>query len=78
MGDLLCLLKADVGIVLGSSASLRRVGSHFGVSFVPLFPSLVKKQKQLSEESTPSWNGLSGVLYTVSSWTEIRAFILGL
>ncbi|KAG6409398.1 hypothetical protein SASPL_127437 [Salvia splendens] len=78
VGDLLCLLEADVGIVIGSSASLRRVGNHFGVSFVPLFPSLVAKQKQVTDESMPGWKGLSGVLYTVSSWTEIHSFILGL
>lgn len=78
MGDLLCLLEADVGIVIGSSASLRRVGSHFGVSFVPLFPSLVAKQRQVTDESMPGWKGLSGVLYTVTSWAEINSFILGL
>ncbi|XP_078440059.1 heme oxygenase-like, multi-helical [Wolffia australiana] len=78
VGDLLCLLEADVGIVVGSSASLRRVGSHFGVSFVPLLPGLVKKQKLLDEGSaSPLWKGLSGVLYTVSSWAEIRTFVLG-
>lgn len=79
VGDLLCLLKADVGIVIGSSASLRRVGSHFGAHFVPLFPGLVHKQKQINEESIRrQWTGLSGVLYTVTSWTEIHAFVLGL
>ncbi|XP_051121784.1 bifunctional TH2 protein, mitochondrial [Andrographis paniculata] len=77
VGDLLCLLKADVGIVIGSSSSLRKVGSHFGVSFVPLFPGVIEKQKQTADESLSSWNGLSGVLYTVSSWAEIHAFILG-
>ncbi|XP_047973220.1 bifunctional TH2 protein, mitochondrial isoform X2 [Salvia hispanica] len=77
VGDLLCLLEADVGIVIGSSASLRRVGNHFGVSFVPLFPALVAKQKQATDESMPGWKGLSGVLYTVTSWTEIHSFILG-
>lgn len=77
VGDLLCLLKADVGIVISSSSSLRRVGSHFGVSFVPLFPGVVKKQKQYVKNGSPSWKGLSGVLYTVSSWAEIHAFIQG-
>lgn len=77
MGDLLCLLEADVGIVLGSSSSLRKVGSHFGVSFVPLFPGLVKKQKEYIEGTSSSWKGLSGILYTVDSWAEIHAFILG-
>ncbi|KAF8388300.1 hypothetical protein HHK36_026966 [Tetracentron sinense] len=77
VGDLLCLLEADVGIVIGSSSSLRRVGSQFGVSFTPLFPGLVKKQKEFVEGESSNWKGLSGILYTVSSWAEIHAFILG-
>ncbi|KAM7494425.1 hypothetical protein LguiB_029034 [Lonicera macranthoides] len=81
VGDLLCLLKADVGIVISSSSSLRRVGTHFGVSFIPLFPGLVKKQKEYVDEGSSSWSsswkGLSGILYTVSSWVEIQAFVLG-
>jgi thiamine phosphate phosphatase / amino-HMP aminohydrolase len=77
VGDLLCLLLADIGIVVGSSASLRKVGESFGVSFVPLLPGVVEKQRQLDKDKLPIWNGLSGVLYTVSSWSEIHAFILG-
>ncbi|XP_028097923.1 LOW QUALITY PROTEIN: bifunctional TH2 protein, mitochondrial-like [Camellia sinensis] len=77
VGDLLCLLEADVGILLGSSSSLRRVGSNFGVSFVPLFPGLVNKQKECVEGNSSSWKGLSGILYTVSSWAEIYALFLG-
>ncbi|XP_054788951.1 bifunctional TH2 protein, mitochondrial isoform X1 [Prosopis cineraria] len=77
VGDLLCLLEADVGIVIGSSSSLRRVGTQFGISFVPLFPGLVEKQKEYIDESPSIWKGLSGVLYTVSSWAEVHAFILG-
>ncbi|MED6126078.1 beta ketoadipyl CoA thiolase, th2 [Stylosanthes scabra] len=70
VGDLLCLLEADIGIVVGSSSSLRSVGTQFGVTFVPLFSGLVKKQKEFSEESSSNWKGLSGILYTVSSWAE--------
>uniref|UniRef100_A0A2C9VCD6 Thiaminase-2/PQQC domain-containing protein n=2 Tax=Manihot esculenta TaxID=3983 RepID=A0A2C9VCD6_MANES len=77
IGDLLCLLQADVGIVIGSSPSLRRVGGHFGVSFLPLFPSLIKKQKQYTDESSSKWKGQSGTLYTVTTWAEIQAFISG-
>lgn len=80
ISDLLCLLNSDIGIVIGTNRSLREVGTHLGVSFVPLFPELVKKQRQLIsdfEETTPVWKGLSGVLYTVSSWMEIHAFIFG-
>ncbi|KAG2580819.1 hypothetical protein PVAP13_6NG366000 [Panicum virgatum] len=77
VGDLLCLLEADIGIVVGSSTSLRRVGKQFGVSFVPLFPGLVEKQRQLTEQEKSRFKSRSGVLYTVSSWSEIHAFILG-
>lgn len=76
VGDLLCLLEADIGIVIGSSSSLRKVGSQFGVSFIPLYPGLVKKQKECVEGSS-NWKGKSGILYTVSSWAEVHAFILG-
>ncbi|XP_050208203.1 bifunctional TH2 protein, mitochondrial-like [Mercurialis annua] len=78
LGDLLCLLKADIGIVIGSSPSLRRLGIQFGISFVPLFSGVVKKQKELVEGTSHPWNRVPGVLYTVSSWSEIHAFILGL
>ncbi|KAF2306970.1 hypothetical protein GH714_022904 [Hevea brasiliensis] len=77
VGDLLCLLQADVGIVIGSSSSLRRVGGQFGVSFLPLYPGLIKKQKECVKESSSKWKGQSGTLYTVSGWAEIHAFILG-
>ncbi|KAL2325365.1 hypothetical protein Fmac_024423 [Flemingia macrophylla] len=77
VGDLLCLLEADVGIVIGSSSSLRTVGTQFGISFVPLYSGLVRKQKEYIEESTSNWKGLSGILYTVSNWAEVHAFILG-
>ncbi|KAM0056689.1 putative aminopyrimidine aminohydrolase [Helianthus debilis subsp. tardiflorus] len=77
VGDLLCLLEADIGIVIGSSSSLRRIASHYGVSFVPLLPALVKKQREYVEGGVFSWKGLSGVLYTVSSWAEVHSFIVG-
>lgn len=77
VGDLLCLLKADVGIVICPSASLKRIGDKFGISFVPLFSGLVKKQRELIVGGSSNWEGLSGTLYTVSSWAEIRAFVLG-
>lgn len=75
--DLLCLLKADIGVVISPSANLTRLAGLFGFSFVPLFSGLVKKQRELIEGGCPCWIGLSGTLYTVSSWAEIHAFILG-
>ncbi|CAN6485839.1 unnamed protein product [Victoria cruziana] len=77
VGDLLCLLEADVGIVVGSSPSLRRVGERFSVAFVPLFPALVKRQREFVGGGSSKCEWPKGVLYTVSSWNEIKAFILG-
>ncbi|RWW51061.1 hypothetical protein BHE74_00042630 [Ensete ventricosum] len=77
VGDLLCLLEADVGIVIGSSLSLRRVGEQFGVSFVPLCSGLIKKQREVTEDTHVWKGGLSGLVYTASSWSEIHAFLLG-
>ncbi|CAN0903405.1 Bifunctional TH2 protein, mitochondrial [Linum grandiflorum] len=77
VGDLLCLLQADVGIVIGSSSSLRKVGSQYGVSFVPLFSGVLQKQKECVEGKCSMGKSLSGTLYTVSSWAEINALILG-
>jgi len=76
LGDLLCLLQADIGIVIGTSSTLRRVGKRFGVSFVPLFSGLLKQERAYVEGSS-CWAKQSGILYTVSSWSEIHAFILG-
>lgn len=77
VGDLLCLLEADIGIVVGSSQSLRRVAKQFGISFVPLFDGLVHKQRELKSDGSLTWNTKSGILYTVSGWPEIHTFILG-
>ncbi|KAJ4836409.1 hypothetical protein Tsubulata_020981 [Turnera subulata] len=77
IGDLLCLLQADIGIVVGSSSGLRRVATQLGISFVPLYSALVRKQKENIEGTSFNWKSLSGVLYTVTCWAEIDAFILG-
>lgn len=77
VGDLLCLLEADVGIVISPSKNLKRLGNQFGITFVPLFSDVVKKQRELVQGGSHCWKGQSGILYTVSSWTEIHAFILG-
>ncbi|XP_076895328.1 bifunctional TH2 protein, mitochondrial-like [Bidens hawaiensis] len=77
VGDLLCLVEADIGIVIGSSSSLRKLGDHFGVSFVPLWLGLVMKQRGHVEGSGFSWNRQSGVVYTVSSWTEVHSLVVG-
>lgn len=77
LGDLLCLLEADIGIVIDLSTSLKSVANHFGVSFVPLFSGLISKQREFAESGSINRKGTSSTLYTVSSWDEIYAFFLG-
>ncbi|PON66844.1 heme oxygenase [Trema orientale] len=72
VGDLLCLVEADIGIVFGSDSSLRTLRQHFGLSFVPLLQGVVKKQMERVD-----WKPQLGILYTVESWAEIQSFISG-
>lgn len=68
--DILCLLRADVGIILGDSSTLKQV---YGEKMTSLFrKALVLEQgnKQCSQQ-------LSGNVFKVSSWYEVEAFLLG-
>ena len=78
VGDFLCLLEADIGIVINASGRLRKLALQFGVKLIPLFPTLVKKQKELVTDGSFNWKSVSGILFMVSSWAEIEAFIFGL
>ncbi|CAH9081085.1 unnamed protein product [Cuscuta europaea] len=78
VGDMLCLLNADIGIVIGMSDRLRILGERFGVTFIPFFSGLVKKHREMPGSGSFNWNSMSGILYTVSSWAEVHAAILGM
>ncbi|KAG1664830.1 hypothetical protein FOA52_007088 [Chlamydomonas sp. UWO 241] len=65
--DLLALLAADVGIVIGSNRSLRRVCARFGVALRPLSSSV----------SLTDAGASSGVLYTTNSWHDVSDFLFG-
>ncbi|KAK4754755.1 hypothetical protein SAY87_008512 [Trapa incisa] len=78
MGDLLCLLKADIGIVHNDcSTTLKMVAQKLKITLVPLFPGLVEKQKEHRSRLAGSGDHLSnsgrGILYTAESWSEITA-----
>ncbi|KAK4782231.1 hypothetical protein SAY86_016333 [Trapa natans] len=69
---------ADIGIVFANcSSSLRTIASKLKISLVPLFPGLVQKQKEQGHSHGGYFsNQEKGILYTVSNWTEIHAFIM--
>jgi len=74
--DLPSLLEADIGIVISTNQMLKHVGENFGVSFDSLFSGLLKQEIAYAEGYT-GWTKKSGTLYTVSSWSEICAFLVG-
>ncbi|MCO5591032.1 hypothetical protein L7F22_045008 [Adiantum nelumboides] len=43
--DLLCLLKADMGIVIGSNSTLQKVSKAFGVLMMPLYKGVLEMAK---------------------------------
>lgn len=72
--DLLAMLDADVGIVVGNSGTFERVANAFGITVCPLasaYEALEKKEKSSVEEV-----GLN-VVYRVSHWAEIEVFLFG-
>nr|XP_024390005.1 bifunctional TH2 protein, mitochondrial-like isoform X3 [Physcomitrium patens] len=68
--DLLCLIRADLGIVLGDSSALKQV---YGPKMAPLFmKAILLEQANMRGRQQPT-----GYVFTVSSWYEVEAFLLG-
>eukprot|EP00794_Sanderia_malayensis_P008805 gene8805-9746_t len=65
--DLLCLIHADLGIIIGDSASLLKTASSFGVKILPMSALLNGNSNLVIEENcnqTPT-------LFKANSWHEI-------
>ena len=60
--DLLALLEADVGILIGESASARRMACYFGVRIEPL--------------PEQGFENPDGVLWEANSWMDVRRCII--
>jgi hypothetical protein len=65
--DVVPLLAADYGIVVGSNALLRRLLARRGVRLAPLAAAPL----------TPPDEGGAPVVYEAASWDEIHAFLFG-
>jgi len=63
--DLLALLEADVGIVVGTSATLMKVALAYNVQLRPLVGALASPSRT------------KGVLYTAASWYDITLALYG-
>lgn len=74
--DLLAMLDADVGIVVGNSGTFERVASAFGISVRPLssaYDSLDAKVDSVEGESRSGGR----CVYRVAHWEEIEVFLFG-
>ena len=66
--DLLALIHADVGIIIGNNASLTRIMKLYGVATRPLTELVMPCIETTSESALM-------MVYTVKSWEEIETFL---
>lgn len=74
IGDILAMLKADVGIVVGKSHTLRKVAKAFGIKLLPLQEIQKMARNECQEFATPKERG---VLFEAPSWNEIGFTLFG-
>ena len=77
--DLLALLTADIGIVVGKSATMRKVIKAFGITFEPLsdVPQHLSVNHCHQEGGLKLFRQGQRVLYEANSWNEIGFSVLG-
>ena len=69
LGDLSALLEADIGVVVGTSSSLRKVCSTFGIEMKSL-DCLVLSENAMRKVDKPT-------VYTADSWAHIGFCLFG-
>lgn len=74
IGDILALLKSDVGIVIGKSHTLRKVAKSFGIKLLPLQEIKKMTRNGCHEQAVPIQKG---VLFEAPSWNEIGFTLFG-
>lgn len=75
--DLLAMLDADVGIVVGNSDTFEKVAGAFGVAIRPLASAYetLRENDELQKQGVPGPAGQC--VYRVSQWAEIDVFLFG-
>ena len=74
IGDILALLKSDVGIVIGKSHTLRKVAKAFGIKLLPLQEIQKMTRNDCHKQAIPKQKG---VLFEAPSWNEIGFTLFG-
>ncbi|CAB1096050.1 unnamed protein product [Ectocarpus sp. CCAP 1310/34] len=75
--DLLAMLDADVGIVVGNSGSFERVARAFGIDILPLASVYEAMDGRGELPTTGAPLGSGQRVYRASQWTEIDVFLFG-
>lgn len=77
--DLLALLTADIGIVIGKSTTMRKVIKAFGITFQPLsdVPQLLSVNHCQRGDGLKHFRQGQRILYEANSWNEIGFSVLG-
>lgn len=73
--DLLAMLDADVGIVVGNSGTFERLTRAFGIAVLPLASAY--EALDTGESSGEAPPGRGRCVYRVSQWAEIEVFLFG-
>lgn len=76
--DLLAMLDAEVGIVVGDSSTFDEAASAFGITVRPLASAYgaLDGAEELRRQGVPDRTGQC-VVYRVSHWAEIEVFLFG-
>lgn len=75
--DLLAMLDADVGIVVGDSDTFEKAAGAFGIAVRPLASAygVLDGTEKLRRQGAPDRTGQC--VYRVSQWAEIEVFLFG-
>ena len=77
LGDLSCLLEADIGVVMHPSATFRRVCAQYGVALKDLMQYNGKEDLMLynGKERVQHSEKAEKVLYVCEDWSEVSAVL---
>lgn len=79
LGDLSALLEADLGIIIGTSSSLRKVCSIHGIAVRPLDDIILNQGQQVQDQGAVDSKGRvkNPTLYVAESWAHIGFCLFG-
>lgn len=77
LGDLSCLLEADIGVVMHPSATFRRVCAQYGVALKDLmqYSEKAEKVQYNGKERVQHSEKAEKVLYVCEDWSEVSAVL---